>query len=181
MNLDLLKKLVRLANNNPNDNEANLAARKVCRMIEEGKFNFGAAALQTPPQTPPKATHQPTTWNDVKRSPEPEFRSRPFSGVDFDWDSFNAHMERIRRERNEYERRTRQQTGREGEGNPIWDIPFSSRPSAPPPRTEPKYGEREKILKCDMCGGEFPTKFVGPPQAYRCNTCHWKVYHASKT
>lgn len=40
MNLELIKKLVKLANNNPNENEANLAARKVCRMIEEGKFEF---------------------------------------------------------------------------------------------------------------------------------------------
>lgn len=44
MNLDLLTKLVKLANNNPNDNEANLAARKVCRMIEEAKFQFKSAS-----------------------------------------------------------------------------------------------------------------------------------------
>src|SRR5579859_4847245 len=40
MNLDLLTKLVELANNNPNENEANLAARKVCKIIAEGNFNF---------------------------------------------------------------------------------------------------------------------------------------------
>lgn len=38
MNLDLLKKLIRLANNNPNDNEANSAARRVCKMLEEDNF-----------------------------------------------------------------------------------------------------------------------------------------------
>jgi hypothetical protein len=41
MNLDLLKKLVKLANNNPNENEANAAARKVCEMLAEANFNLG--------------------------------------------------------------------------------------------------------------------------------------------
>ena len=40
MNLDLLKKLVKLAINNPNDNEANSAARKVCRMIAEDNYKL---------------------------------------------------------------------------------------------------------------------------------------------
>ena len=50
MNLELLKKLVRLANNNPNDNEANLAARKVCKMIEEAQFKF--TTYESPPTRP---------------------------------------------------------------------------------------------------------------------------------
>lgn len=40
MNIELLKKLTRLANNNPNENEANLAARKVCKMLEESDFKL---------------------------------------------------------------------------------------------------------------------------------------------
>lgn len=40
MNISLLTKLVKLANNNPNDNEANSAARRVCKMIEDGEFKF---------------------------------------------------------------------------------------------------------------------------------------------
>ena len=40
MNLELLQKLVKLANNNPNENEANAAARKVCLMISESEFKF---------------------------------------------------------------------------------------------------------------------------------------------
>src|SRR6266850_1935348 len=40
MNLELIIKLVKLANNNPNENEANLAARKVCKMIAEGDYKF---------------------------------------------------------------------------------------------------------------------------------------------
>lgn len=70
MNLDLLTKLVRLANNNPNENEANLAARKVCRMIEENKFQFGSNGTKT------AANKVGGTWNDVKRSEEPQWSSK---------------------------------------------------------------------------------------------------------
>lgn len=35
-----LKALTRLANNNPNENEANLAARRVCKILEEKQFVF---------------------------------------------------------------------------------------------------------------------------------------------
>lgn len=44
MNIQLLKKLVKLANNNPNEHEANSAAKRVCRMIEDGEFNFSENA-----------------------------------------------------------------------------------------------------------------------------------------
>ncbi len=40
MNIDLIIKLAKLANNNPNENEANAASRKVCRLIAEGKYEF---------------------------------------------------------------------------------------------------------------------------------------------
>jgi hypothetical protein len=43
MNIDLITKLAKLANNNPNENEANLAARKVCRLLAEGDFKFNGA------------------------------------------------------------------------------------------------------------------------------------------
>ena len=38
MNFDQIYKLIKLANNNPNDNEANLAARKVCKLLADYKF-----------------------------------------------------------------------------------------------------------------------------------------------
>jgi hypothetical protein len=40
MDIDLLTKLVKLANHNPNENESNAAARKVCSLIEAANFNF---------------------------------------------------------------------------------------------------------------------------------------------
>jgi hypothetical protein len=38
MNLNLLKKLTKLANHNPNEHEANSAARRVCKMLEESDW-----------------------------------------------------------------------------------------------------------------------------------------------
>jgi len=43
LDIDRLKKLTRLANNNPNDHEANLAARRVCKMLEEANFTLTSA------------------------------------------------------------------------------------------------------------------------------------------
>ena len=42
-----LKKLVALANNNPNDNEANFAARKVCKILAEKNFAFIQVRTET--------------------------------------------------------------------------------------------------------------------------------------
>src|SRR5258708_29378701 len=49
MNIELLTKLVKLANNNPNEHEANAAARKVCLIIAEAKFKFSADLSATGP------------------------------------------------------------------------------------------------------------------------------------
>lgn len=55
MDLERLKKLTRLANNNPNDNEANLAARKVCKILEECSFILAESTI------PPRSNYQPVS------------------------------------------------------------------------------------------------------------------------
>lgn len=63
MNLELLTKLVKLANNNPNENEANLAARKVCKIIEENKFQFnGNSNKESTKQNAPPRQNPYTDW-----------------------------------------------------------------------------------------------------------------------
>lgn len=79
MNKDLIVKLAKLANNNPNDNEANAAARKVCRLLAEGNFNFGTPVQPVQPKETPKGG----TWNDVERSKEPQWRSTPPPSPDY--------------------------------------------------------------------------------------------------
>lgn len=63
MNITLIVKLAKLANNNPNDNEANLAARKVCRLIEEGGFVFKEPNL-------PPVVKRDITYDDLYRATE---------------------------------------------------------------------------------------------------------------
>lgn len=75
MNLDLIIKLAKLANNNPNEHEANAAARKVCQLLAEGNFNFGLNIEQTkepdfkspeyPPGSPFKDVFYESILNDI--------------------------------------------------------------------------------------------------------------------
>ena len=48
MNIDLIIKLAKLANNNPSEHEANSAARRVCKLLAEGNFEFGIVRTTTP-------------------------------------------------------------------------------------------------------------------------------------
>lgn len=43
MNIELLIKFVRLATNNPNENEANVAARRVCKMIADNGYSLNGS------------------------------------------------------------------------------------------------------------------------------------------
>jgi len=51
VNFDLITKLAKLANNNPNENEANAAARKVCKLLAEANFKFEKDKDTIPPPT----------------------------------------------------------------------------------------------------------------------------------
>lgn len=68
MNLDLLKKLTRLANNNPNENEENLAARRVCKMLEEGKFSLPIEGPKISGASTPYGPRKPWSAYDPKTS-----------------------------------------------------------------------------------------------------------------
>lgn len=89
MNVDLIIKLARLANENPNENEANLAARKVCQLLKAANYKFNGAA-----PTPPPIYKQPApkTWNDVKRSTEPQWSSNKPPTPDPDYNPFVDFM-----------------------------------------------------------------------------------------
>lgn len=84
MNLDLLKKLVNLANHNPNENEANAAARRVCRLLEESKFVIEVAPSQSVKQNPfyPKSR----TGATVKVTPPKRYNPEEYSKEEKDYD-----------------------------------------------------------------------------------------------
>ncbi len=175
MNLDLLKKLTRLANNNPNDNEANLAARKVCKMLEAGNWELPALPTYKPEK-------KVTTWGDVTRSTEPEFRSKYYSEPEAKADADRRQAEWF----NEFFRkmtdaeRERWKQYREGS----WET------KRPPPRWNPEdypfykegkkssaYSNRDKkrMLRCTKCGVDKETGYVG--NLYVCTDCYWKDYN----
>jgi len=166
MNLDLLKKLTRLANNNPNDNEANLAARKVCKMLEASNWSL-------PILPPVKQAEKVRTWADVKRSEEPFFKSRPQSSNNDHfknfWDQYVKNMTPEERAR----------WNKETKGT--WDIPFKDGKYKSPFETAQRK-EREKkekrMLECTRCHQMKETAYVG--NLYVCIDCYWVEYESKK-
>lgn len=206
MNLDRLLALIRLANNNPSENEANSAARRVC--LELAKDNF---ALLKPSRTAAdklnqhannygfgswdpfqdlqdmmrKAREQAAkesarTWNDVKRSEEPQFRSKP------------PKQEYYTKEGSA---RTTQETWKGGfrpsqaqedffRNAPRVDVRDESwvrwdeRPDPGPGFKYDQNGKRVResaTRKCSKCGYEVST-FRTKEEPFVCNPCHWKEY-----
>jgi hypothetical protein len=140
---DLIMKLVRLANNNPNDNEANLAARKVCKLLEENNFK-----LINGSSTPPGY------WKDVQRSDDP-LRATPWT-----WGEVNSIFDAINKEREQqrrYEEKMKAQHEYYTSPKPdyVWDPVRNDWVRKPKPK---------RPLKCSRCGVE---------QEYVCHGCVW--------
>lgn len=168
MNLEKLIKLAKLANNNPNDNEANLAARKVCKMIADNNYQFNN--IQAPFKQDPRTG--PITWDDVKRSTEPFWRSNPYSGSPFSTD-----FEELLRKVEEARRKTREEAAKQYQEakryhyNPnytyYWD-PVSE-------RNKRKTAYEQKLRKCTVCNEE---KMSGDgKEPYICGKCQWDKYY----
>lgn len=101
MDLDLLKKLINLANNNPNDHEANSAARRVCKMIAEGNYDF----MNT--QTPPKQASGRTAWdvvNDYMNQRYSQAQQNSWSGYGAGYDPSYAQKEAYQKAQQQTER-----------------------------------------------------------------------------
>ncbi len=88
MDFDRIKKLIKLANGNTNDNEANSAARMVCKLLSEYKFSSDSPKPVDPrksyetnnPTRPTTSTHywdvyrrdNPFRYNSWRPGPIPE-------------------------------------------------------------------------------------------------------------
>lgn len=172
MNLDLIQKLIRLANNNPNDNEANLAARKACKMLEDYKF---PSSNTTPPKN---ATYGEQTRNN---GPSP-FNSgppnRPGFGFDFDdrfWEEILKQGSRFyRKDQGEpfYKSHTKQEKFYNDDGSRFNPLTEEFK--------KPSQQKEERELVCVECKEKKKTKFVGLPECYICNECQWTMYTKHK-
>lgn len=170
--LEKINSLIRLANNNPNEHEANLAARKVCRMLE----SFHEWIMLGAPKTAADKINQARTWNDVTRSTEPQWRSKPQEPPDEESPFETIFEDMFRRVK------YRPFTGgfdwakaphKDAPEEPVWG-PESDHPKA---RYNPFTGEKEprkqEIRKCVKCGLEIPTYRINE-NPWICNPCHWK-------
>lgn len=164
MDIEKIKKLIRLANNNPNEHEANLAARKACKLIEDnGKW--------TPFRN--LSVDGPRTYNDIKRSTEPAWRAQP----PYNPTGRNQYQEEWFRKWNDY--------WKEAEKNPVDGRPYESNfndkettPKSKPwakdyPFTNEPKKKESATRNCTRCGLEVST-FRIKEVPFVCNVCHWK-------
>ncbi len=173
--IDLLSKLIALANNNPNEHEANLAARKVCRLLIELKVNFKSRSDQSKPAT---------TWKDVQRSDSSFWKSspqqpnsnpytkasdqNPYTQPNYDPFEFlrNEFIKARDAERTkDYYKRPPTEYGIPKD-YPIYNY------------DEPKKPKEKRPLKCTKCGNEKITGYIG--NLYVCDTCQWNEYQENK-
>lgn len=193
MNLDLLIKFIRLANHNNADGEANTAARRVCKMLEEDGFKF----LKGLPNS------QPTTYNDVKRSTEPGFKSTPPQPT-YQPPKWSKAQEDFFRETNrrgpvnnrqdaekeanywetvEEDVRSGFAYGFDPRRNPFDDAKQNSEYEYYFNFRTGRNDKREKKarkLKCRKCQQEVNTKFVGAEEMFICNNCQWTEWEEKR-
>ncbi len=185
MNLELLKKLIQLAGNNPNENEANIAARRACKMMYDALMAGETVTIVIDTRRRPVPPKQPgpTTWQDVRRSAEPEFKSKPPHGPgepftpppnqkkesDYKTTYYDQMDEdivdiinRMFNRDNQFYKNMRN----DGFRNPF--------------QTKPKPEKEERELECTKCHKKVKTKFVGHPAAFQCNDCQWTAYQNMK-
>lgn len=152
MNLELIIKLVKLANNNPNENEANQAARKVCQLIAAGKFKFNSNGNQLINQPRSANTYNPTV----------SYEKEPFDPFEFLRNYTKQYSSPF--DRKSYDKET---------WGPEY-VPFNYEPIK-------KKEKPKQKLYCMKCNKEYMTAFVGPPQMFKCNLCVWEEYMESKS
>ena len=175
MNIDILKKLIKLANHNSNDHEANSAARRVCKMlgeaIDSGKLNFNSIKKETKPPVSKQETNYRDTrydyayydevknvndnfWKmiqDILKKDKEKYKNYS----EGNWDNFDRTKEPEFKSYNPYD---------------IYDIPF----------TKSKKKKEKRILNCTKCKQDKETKFVGHQAVFICADCNWTDFHENR-
>lgn len=166
MNFNLITKLAKLANNNPNENEANLAARKVCRLLAEGKFEF----TNEPPLRGRSPIQPQSSYSWWKPTKEQEDYIKYDQYYDFINDFINDFF--------------KSQPFSSRPDPPKTEYRYGSWVNEPTPKwpgdgfKKPSEQKEERLLKCRICKNSKLTKFVGLAELYECNTCQWTAYES---
>lgn len=161
MKLEILKKLIALANNNPNDNEANFAARKVCKALIEDKYVDQLKDIITPVSQTIPPNYKPYPKQEQYYKEPFDFYSNPF------WEDF-------------FKRATNSPFNEQSR----WKSPPKNEPPKGPyynPYTSEYETDKDtRKLKCKTCGKVKETKFRGLAEIFECNECQWTAYERKK-
>lgn len=179
MNLDKIKKFIRLANNNPNEHEANLAARRVCKLLAENNFALLESKSAAANRMGAANNRTTGTWEGFERSTEPQWRSNPSYGS-ATYDHFADFI------RNYGQRRSKSwdadTKGNWTDSAPHVHVndepeqvkynPFTSPASEYDPATGERRKRKQELRKCAKCGLEIMT-FRIKEDPWVCQQCHW--------
>lgn len=154
MNIDRLIKFIELATNNPNEHEANLAARRVCNMLAVDNFKWIRAKVMF--------KMHPTQEDFIRRTepPKPEYKSQYYTEPSNP--DFKSYVDEIFKNINY--RWTKD------------DDFFSRLGNNPNLRYEERPNNNKIKLKCKTCGETKETRYRGAPELWVCMECRGKEY-----
>lgn len=164
MDIEKLKSIIRLANNNPNDNEANLAARKACKILAENDFVIFKQTRTAADKfrSASSSTSNSGIWADVKRSTEPQ------------WKSYEAQKSAEARAYQEEWFRRWDSYWKESEKDPVkGNTSWNTYRYTGADSNFKNKKKKSTTRKCTKCGLEVST-FRIKEEPFVCNVCHWK-------
>lgn len=157
-------KLIRLANNNPNEHEANSAARRACKLLAE--------AIDSKPKVANRSYQDPYTSSDLYNY----------------WEDIIRNAQNQRRETV----RCNKCGGSVEEYNPQTFGQLCNKCKIENQKVYTDWGNTKdfwwygptenpkRTLKCTKCQAEKETIFKGIPAAFICNECQWNEYKESR-
>lgn len=173
MNKDKIKKLIRLANANPNDHEANLAARMVCKMLKDysfeevktafGKMNEPWVSRPAPPKQEAPKPPPPPKWEPDKPKPGYYQSKQGHYWDDVVSDEDTSFEDMVK------EMFNKSQNFRGGKTYGTPPIDWSDKEAW-------QQNNDKRKLKCIKCKEEKETRFRGLPEIWVCMECRGKEY-----
>jgi len=194
--LDIIRKLIELACNNNSENEANSAARTVCKMIKNDEFKLLNSHSGHPPirPVPPRRSPFESDFSDPFVNMYEEIRNRARQAAERERKRQEDLLEKLRKEREKREKEekekkepkfTQKEEPRQWNWgyNPSeaqedffrgraytrsWDFETNFRPEGPEKRQS-----KERV--CSKCGLSVKT-FRLKDEPYICGVCQWGDY-----
>lgn len=162
MNIELLIKLCRLANNNPNENEANSAARRACKLIEEGEYKFSDE---------PVINNKRESWSGFSNPPRQN-----------SWDFYEEYVRQAQRaqQAREEEEVKKQNEEHAKRARRAWDYIYVDKDEFPfAQKSKSRYETKYKhTVICNRCNLE--SKAEKPYDHWTCRMCRDKAKRSEK-